>query len=92
VNVRDLGHFKPADHLMKLRHHKIACRILGALHEQRALIRNVHVFPVNFYDGITGDSNQRNTVLPPVKQLNVSDLLSTDLKYDFLTGIVNSTL
>ena len=41
---------------------------------------NHDVFPVDFYDDITGDSKQRNTVLPPVKQLNVSYLLSTDLK------------
>jgi hypothetical protein len=29
VNVRDLGHLKPPDHLVKMRHHKIGCRILG---------------------------------------------------------------
>jgi hypothetical protein len=29
VNVRDLGHLEPPDHLVKLRHHKIGCRILG---------------------------------------------------------------
>ena len=35
--------------------------------------------PTNFYYRITGDSKERNTVLPPVRQLNVSVLLSTDL-------------
>ena len=38
------------------------------------------VFAVDFYDDIPGDAKERNTVLPPVKQLNVSYLLSTDLK------------
>ena len=41
VNIRDAAHFKFGDHLIKLWHDKIACRVLGALHQQRALIRNV---------------------------------------------------
>ena len=40
---------------------------------------NYDVFVVDFYDRITGDSKEGNTVLPPVRQLNVSDLLCTDL-------------
>ncbi len=35
--------------------------------------------PTNFYYRITGDSKERNTVLPPIRQLNVLDLLRTDL-------------
>jgi hypothetical protein len=35
--------------------------------------------PTTFYEHITGDSKEKNTVLPPVRQLNVSDLLCMDL-------------
>jgi hypothetical protein len=41
---------------------------------------NHDVLSVDFYDDITGDSKQRSTVLRPVKQLNVSYLLITDLR------------
>ncbi len=51
------------------------------------------VFAVDFYDSIPGDAKERNTVVPPVQQLNVSYLLSTDLrKVYFLDSILNSTL
>ncbi len=40
---------------------------------------NLPCVEVILYDRITGDSKERNTVLPPVRQLNVSDLLRTDL-------------
>jgi hypothetical protein len=40
---------------------------------------NHDVFPVDLYGRITGDPKERNTVVPPVRQLNVSDFLCTDL-------------
>ena len=45
----------------------------------RSIISSPTNDPTNFYYRITGDSKERNTVLPPVRQLNVSDLLCTDL-------------
>ncbi len=45
----------------------------------RSIISSPTNAPTNFYYHITGDSKERNTVLPPVRQLNVSDLLRTDL-------------
>ena len=41
----------------------------------RSIISSPTNAPTNFYYRITGDSKERNTVLPPVRQLNVSDLL-----------------
>jgi hypothetical protein len=36
VKIRDAGHFKLGDHLIKLLPHddKIGCRVLGVLHEE----------------------------------------------------------
>jgi hypothetical protein len=39
VNIRDDGHFKLGDHLIKMWHDKIGCRVLGA---KRSVLRKAH--------------------------------------------------
>ena len=64
----------------------LACtknRVASVLHISKRNCTQQHlnhdIFAVDFYDHITGDCKERNNVLHPVRQLNVSDLLCTDL-------------